>query len=186
VLTGSLADLDSNQLSAEQLDALRRWLAAGGRLVIVGGSAGIGTLSAFPDDILPFRPTATLDLDPALLTSLLGPLPVGSADLPAMAGVRARGRALATSGDRVVAADLGYGNGRSILSFDPTRSGLRTTRTSSRSGEGAARSNRGRRAAGRRCRSCRQCASPGARAPAHLRPLAIIAAYILSSGRSTT
>ena len=66
-------DVDSNQLKLEQLDALRRWLAAGGRLVIVGGSAGIGTLSAFPDQILPYRPTATLDIDPSSLVSLLGP-----------------------------------------------------------------------------------------------------------------
>jgi hypothetical protein len=114
-------DVDSNQLSGEQLDALRRWLAAGGRLVIVGGSAGIGTLSAFPDDLLPYRPTATLDVDPTSLVSVLGPLPDSAAELPAMAGALARGRALASSGDRVVAADLAYGSGRvTILGFDPT------------------------------------------------------------------
>ena len=118
-------DIDSNQLSGPQLTALQRWIAAGGRLVIVGGSAGIGTLSAFPDDILPFRPTATVDLDPAVLTSVIGPLPQGATDLLAMAGALSRGRALATSGDRVVAADLGYGNGRvTILGFDPTTAWL--------------------------------------------------------------
>jgi hypothetical protein len=114
-------DVDSNQLSAEQLDALRRWLAAGGRLVIVGGSAGIGTLSAFPDDILPYRPTATVDVSPLSLRALLGPLPAGATELPAMGGALARGRALATSGDRVVAADRAYGSGRvTLLGFDPT------------------------------------------------------------------
>jgi hypothetical protein len=114
-------DVDSNQLSSLQLDALRRWLAAGGRLVIVGGSAGIGTLSAFPDDLLPYRPTSTLDLDPTSLVSLLGPLPTGASELPAMAGALAHGRALATSGDRAVAADLTYGSGRvTLLGFDPT------------------------------------------------------------------
>ena len=114
-------DVDSNQLSVDQLDALRRWLAAGGRLVIVGGSAGIGTLSAFPDDILPYRPTATLDIDPSSLLSLLGPLPNGATALTAMAGALTHGRALASSGDRVVAADLAYGNGRvTIIGFDPT------------------------------------------------------------------
>jgi hypothetical protein len=114
-------DVDSNQLSSLQLDALRRWLAAGGRLTIVGGSAGIGTLSALPDDLLPYRPTATLDLDPASLVSLLGPLPTGAVELPAMAGALARGRALATSGDRAVAAELTYGSGRvTLLGFDPT------------------------------------------------------------------
>ena len=114
-------DVDSNQLSQEQLDALRHWLAAGGRLVIVGGSAGIGTLSALPDDLLPYRPTATLDVDPASLVSLLGALPAGAGELPAMAGALARGRVLAASGDRAVAAELPYGSGRvTLLGFDPT------------------------------------------------------------------
>jgi len=114
-------DVDSNQLSNQQLDALRNWLAGGGRLVIVGGSAGIGTLSAFPDDLLPYRPTATLDLDPTSLVSLLGPLPDGATTLPAMAGMLTAGRALATSGDRAVAAELTYGSGRvTLLGFDPT------------------------------------------------------------------
>ncbi|MEA2675392.1 MAG: hypothetical protein QOI92_2584, partial [Chloroflexota bacterium] len=114
-------DVDSNQLTPLQLDALRRWIAAGGRLVIVGGSAGIGTLSAFPDDLLPYRPTATLDLDPVQLISLTGPLPDGAATLPAMGGSLAHGRALASSGDRTVAAELAYGSGRvTLLGFDPT------------------------------------------------------------------
>jgi hypothetical protein len=122
-------DIDSNQLSSEQLDSLRRWIAAGGRLVIVGGSAGIGTLSALPDDILPYRPTATVDLDPATLTSLLGALPAAAAELPALAGELARGRALATSGDRAVAAELGYGSGRvTLLGFDPTTAWLAESR----------------------------------------------------------
>ena len=118
-------DVDSNQLSSQQLDAMRTWLAGGGRLVIVGGSAGIGTLSAFPDDLLPYRPTATLDLDPTRLVSLLGPLPAGATALPAMAGALASGRALATSGDRVVAAELTYGTGRvTLLGFDPATTWL--------------------------------------------------------------
>lgn len=114
-------DVDSNQLSTEQLTALRQWIAAGGRLVIVGGSAGIGTLSAFPDDLLPYRPTATLDIDPTSLIPILGQLPDGATDLPAMAGTLIHGRALARSGDRVVAGDVAYGNGRvTILGVDPT------------------------------------------------------------------
>lgn len=121
-------DVDSNQLSAAQLEALRRWIAAGGRLVIVGGSAGIGTLSAIPDDLLPYRPTATVDIDPSLLTSLIGPLPTGAADLPAMGGELSRGRALARSGDRVVAAELPFGGGRiTVYGFDPTTAWLAKT-----------------------------------------------------------
>src|SRR4029078_10446778 len=100
---------------------VRRARAGGGGLVIVGGSAGIGTLRAFPDDLLPYRPTATLDLDPTGLVSLLGPLPAGATALPAMAGALTCGRALATSGDRAVAAELSYGAGRvTLLGFDPT------------------------------------------------------------------
>ena len=118
-------DIDSNQLAPEQLAAMRTWIAGGGRLVIVGGTAGIGTLSAFPDDLLPYRPTATVDLDPAVLTSLLGPLPGGAAVLPAMAGTLGSGRPIAMSGDRVVAAELNYGGGEvTILGFDPTTAWL--------------------------------------------------------------
>jgi hypothetical protein len=139
-------DIDSNQLVPEQLSAMRTWIAGGGRLVIVGGTAGIGTLSAFPDDLLPYRPTATVDLDPAVLTSLLGPLPDGAGVLPAMAGTLGGGRPLATSGDRVVAAELNYGGGQvTILGFDPTTpwlaeskavDGLWTAALPERSGDG--------------------------------------------------
>jgi hypothetical protein len=122
-------DVDSNNLSAEQLEALRRWIAAGGRLVIVGGSAGIGTLSAFPDDILPYRPTATVDAAAAVLASLLGPSPDGASDVVAMAGALARGRALASSGDQAIAAELAYGAGQvTILGFDTTTSWLGTSK----------------------------------------------------------
>src|SRR5262249_35927519 len=47
-------DVDASGLSSEQMTALRGWLALGGRLIIVGGTAGIGALGGFPDDILPF------------------------------------------------------------------------------------------------------------------------------------
>jgi len=139
-------DIDSNQLSPEQLEAMRSWIAGGGRLVIVGGSAGIGTLSAFPDDLLPYRPTATVDLDPAVLTTLLGRTPADAAVLPAMAGTLGSGRPLATAGDRVVAAELAYGSGAvTIYGFDPTTpwlaesksvSALWTAALPSRAGDG--------------------------------------------------
>jgi len=114
-------DTDSNQLSAEQLTALRAWLAAGGRLVIVGGTAGIGTLSSFPDDLLPYRPTSSLEIDPAAVSAMVGTAPDGVADFPAMAGSLARGHALAMVGDRAVAAVAAYGNGSvAIVGFDPS------------------------------------------------------------------
>ena len=114
-------DTDSNELSAEQLTALRAWLAGGGRLVIVGGTAGIGTLSAFPDDLLPYRPTASLEIDPASVAGMVGPAPEGAADFIAMAGSLERGHPLATAGDRALAAVAPYGNGSvAIVGFDPS------------------------------------------------------------------
>jgi hypothetical protein len=114
-------DIDASSLSTDQLTAFRGWLALGGRLVIVGGTGGIGSLSGFPDDILPYRPTSTVDVAAGSLTTLLGTPPKDAADVPAMAGELIRGRALATSGDRVIAAETGYGAGSvTILGLDPT------------------------------------------------------------------
>ena len=104
-------DVDTNTLSSRQIAALRGWLALGGRLIVVGGTAGPGVLSAFPDDILPYRPVNTVDVAPGSLTTLLGQLPQTTADVPALAGELTRGRILASSADRVVAADAGYGSG---------------------------------------------------------------------------
>lgn len=126
-------DVDSNRLSPGQLDALRGWVAGGGRLVIAGGSAGLGTLSAFPDMLLPYRPTATVDVAPSALTGLLGQLPSAAADLPAMAGELLQGRSLATVGDRVVAAERVHGSGIvTVLGFDPATPWI----TESKSAEG--------------------------------------------------
>lgn len=114
-------DVDTNTLSARQLAALRGWLALGGRLIIVSGTAGPGVLSAFPDDILPYRPTNTIDVAPESLTQLLGQLPQNTSDVPAIAGTLTRGRILASSGDRVIAADAVYGSGSvTVLGIDPT------------------------------------------------------------------
>lgn len=118
-------DVDSNLLSREQLQALRGWLAGGGRLIVAGGSAGIGTLSAFPDDLLPYRPTSTVDVPAAALTSLIGGVPAVAADVPGLAGELDRGRALATVGDRVIAADATYGSGSvTIIGVDPASAWL--------------------------------------------------------------
>jgi hypothetical protein len=125
-------DVDASTLSTEQLTALRGWLALGGRLLIVGGTTGIGTLGGFPDDILPYRPTSTVDVAPASLRPLLGALPKEAADVPAMAGELAHGRSLAASGDRTVAAQATYGGGTvTILGFDPTVGWLRESAVSS-------------------------------------------------------
>jgi hypothetical protein len=114
-------DVDASDLSPAQLGALRGWIAGGGRLVIVGGTGGPGLLSAFPDELLPFRPSATVDVPASALGTLLGELPSTATDLTALGGPAGAGRTLATVGDRVVAAELTFGNGSvTILGFDPT------------------------------------------------------------------
>jgi hypothetical protein len=116
-------DVDAGRLSAEQLAALRTWLAGGGRLTIVGGSGGLGLLGGFPDELLPFRPTVTIDVDPEAVRGLLGgTVPRGAEALPALAGSPAAGaRALASSGDRAIVADRPFGSGAVTLAgFDPS------------------------------------------------------------------
>ena len=67
---------------------------------------GADTLAAFPDELLPYRPTAVLDVDPAVAAP--GPrrrCPRAPRRSPAYAGDPGAGRTLATSGDRVIAAE---------------------------------------------------------------------------------
>jgi hypothetical protein len=124
-------DIDSERLSPAQLDAMRGWVAGGGRLVIAGGTAGPKAMSAFPDVLLPYRPVVTMDVPAANLAGLLGQLPVGATQLPALSGELAGGRALATVGDRVVAGERPYGNGVvTLLGFDPSADWIAKTDTS--------------------------------------------------------
>ncbi len=121
-------DTDSTTLTTEQIGALRGWVAGGGRLVIVGGTAGPASLSAFPDALLPYRPTATTDVEPQALVSLLGELPETATTLPALSGDLTEGRTLASAGDRTVAAERTYGGGSvTIVGFDPTASWIAGT-----------------------------------------------------------
>ena len=121
-------DTDSSRLSKEQLAALQGWVAGGGRLIIVGGTAGPASLTAFPDVLLPFRPTATTDVDPHALVAMLGEIPAGATSLPALSGELLGGRALASSGDRTVACERPYGSGSvTIVGFDPTASWITGT-----------------------------------------------------------
>ncbi len=121
-------DTDSAGLTTEQIDALRGWVAGGGRLVIVGGTAGPASLSAFPDVLLPYRPTATIDVEPEALVALLGELPETATALPALSGELTEGRPLASAGDRTVAAERSYGSGSvTIVGFDPTASWIAGT-----------------------------------------------------------
>ncbi len=114
-------DVDSERLTPAQLAALQGWVAGGGRLVIAGGTAGPRSLSAFPDAILPFRPETTTDVPAASLTGILGEVPPTATELPALSGPLAGGQALASVGDRVVAAERPFGSGSvTIIGFDPS------------------------------------------------------------------
>lgn len=121
-------DTDASHLDADQLAALRGWLAGGGRLIIAGGTTGASSLAGFPDAILPFRPTATTDVAPTTLRQLLGELPADATDLPALSGALIDGRVLAAVGDQAVVAERTYGSGSvTIVGFDPTASWLKGT-----------------------------------------------------------
>jgi hypothetical protein len=114
-------DVDAGRLTTAQLAALGSWVAAGGRLVIAGGTTGPKALAGFPDALLPYRPLVTIDVPAASLTGILGELPPTATTLPALSGDLIDGRALATVGDRVVAAERAYGAGSvTLLGFDPS------------------------------------------------------------------
>ena len=113
-------DVDASQLTNEQLDALRLWVGAGGRLTILGGTTGGGTIRGFGAELLPFDPVKTVDVATSDLAAILGTLPSTATALPSLAGTLDHGTVLARSGDDVIAAEAGYGRGVvSLVGFDP-------------------------------------------------------------------
>ncbi|MBX3030410.1 MAG: hypothetical protein KF809_09640 [Chloroflexi bacterium] len=104
-------DVSPSMLSVDQAQALVDWVALGGELVVVAGSSGLAGVAGFPDDLLPYEPTGTVEVPLVDLASLLGTLPVGATPLPALAGSLHAGTALATSGDAVIAARRAIGQG---------------------------------------------------------------------------
>jgi hypothetical protein len=123
-------DADTTSLRPDQLTSLRGWLAGGGRLTIIGGTAGPASLAGLPDDLLPYRPLSVLDVDPTTLGGLTGPLKGKVATVPALVGdvAAARGQILARSSDRVVAGEIRYGRGTvTLLGVDPTGDWLART-----------------------------------------------------------
>ena len=114
-------DVDADRLTSGQLAALSGWVAGGGKLVVVGGTTGPKALAGFPDALLPYRPDVTTDVPAASLAGILGELPPTATTLPALSGELASGRALATVGTRVVAAERTSGAGTvTLLGFDPS------------------------------------------------------------------
>ena len=78
-------DVDAATLTPGQLAALRTWIAGGGRLVIVGGTAPADVLTGFPDDLLPYRPTGVLDVDPEHASRRsCGPIPATATPVTAL------------------------------------------------------------------------------------------------------
>ena len=119
-------DVDAAHLSDEQQHALRQWLNAGGRLVIVAGTAGIAPLRGFAEELLPYVPTQTINLQPSELTPFLGQLPSEAEVVPAVSGTLREGTALARSaaGD-VIAAQSSWGQGTvTLLGINPAEQWL--------------------------------------------------------------
>lgn len=54
-------DFDSASLTAAQLSTLKTFVGLGGHLILGGGSAWKRTLEALPDELVPLRPTATVE-----------------------------------------------------------------------------------------------------------------------------
>ena len=117
-------DVDFSQLTTEQLEALRLWIGAGGRLTVVGGTTGASFIQGLGEELLPFNPSATsVDVQPADLGSLLGGLPATAAPVNSLAGTLEHGTVLARSADQVIAAETAYGRGFvTLIGFDPSTS----------------------------------------------------------------
>jgi hypothetical protein len=114
-------DADPARLTPEQLDALTTWVGAGGRLVIVGGQTGLAGVDGLPQDLLPYTPTATIDVPSSDLATLVGGLPAGTAPVPALTGELARGSVTAWSDGRPIAAQVPVGQGQVVLlGIDPS------------------------------------------------------------------
>ncbi len=113
-------DVPASRLTAGQHEALRTWVALGGELVILGGSAGTGAIDGFPEDLLPYQPDGIVDASVSDLADLLGPLPAEATSLPALGGMLTRGVALGLSGGRVIAARAAHGQGSvALIGIDP-------------------------------------------------------------------
>jgi hypothetical protein len=115
-------DVDASELSPDQVNALKSWVAAGGRLVVLGGTTGATSLGALPSEILPYRPNETVVASPGDVRALLGNVTLAGGTFPSMAGTLERGWALASSGSHVIAAEAPYGRGATtIIGLDPTQ-----------------------------------------------------------------
>lgn len=107
-------DTDPGRLDAAQLESLQTWLVTGGDLIILAGSTGLAG-SAFPAGMLPFQPTAIVDVPAADVAAMLGSAPVGLVSTPALTGPLQRGTLLGGSDQSAMAARQGHGLGSVTL-----------------------------------------------------------------------
>jgi hypothetical protein len=118
-------DVDTAALSTDQLKALETWIAAGGRLVVVGGTTGSTVFGGLSAGLLPYHPTTTANATAADIRSLLGSAVAPAGTYPALAGTLGRGTVLASSGGQVIAAQASYGRGgTTLIGVDPGQSGF--------------------------------------------------------------
>ena len=185
-------DIDSDHADPGQLDAMRGWIAGGGRLVIAGGTAGTRQPVRLPRRHPAVPAGRHRRRRSGVAARVLGQLPAGATDLPALAGTLiARPRARDRRRPRRRGRALDYGSGAvTILGFDPTAAWIAEhERASTACGGGSSR------AAAPAARSSvddsqlvsGRLAAPGARAAADRRPhRAARRRTSCSSARSTT
>lgn len=118
-------DIESARLDAGQLEALDTWVLLGGDLVVLAGTTGSSTFSAFPDGLLPYRPATVTDVSATELEPMLGSLPTNLTSMPALVGRLEHGVALAGTDDAVIAAQGTYGQGSvGMIGLNPATPGL--------------------------------------------------------------
>lgn len=58
-----LYDVQSDELTVDQLETLEAWVAIGGHMIVVGGPSWASTSSGFSADFLPFMPNSSQNID---------------------------------------------------------------------------------------------------------------------------
>ena len=119
-----LGDVDTQPLAPAQAEALRQWVAAGGRLIVAGGPGAERTLAGLPPELAP----ASVERDTARdLVALAGFAGTGTGgiegEFSAAYPDAAFGHVLAGAPDRPLVAERRVGQGWvTYLAFDPALS----------------------------------------------------------------
>jgi hypothetical protein len=179
-------DIDSGRLDTPRLEALRTWIAVGGRLVIVAGSTGATTLGGFPPELLPYQPTGVTDVSTTDLAALMGQLPADATSVPALSGQLERGVAIGQRGGSVIAARSSFGRGSvTLIGIDPATQWMLNSTTDDAfwaSATGATQLSRGPVASNDDFLSFAISNLPSVRLPPMGELLILIVAYIVAIG----